>query len=56
MATRPYKGDDKVFVKACELAGLKPSHKQHAKYQKGKGVAHGRRVEAAGQVAEARQK
>ena len=43
---RQYQGNDQVFLKACELAEVKPTHRQHRKYERSFGSAHSKRKEA----------
>ena len=49
---REYKGTDAVFLAACEIAKVTPTHRQFRKWSKARGSAHANRNEAGKKVAE----
>lgn len=54
MGVRLYKGNDQVFLKACDLAGVKDhkiTRRQHAKWNQSRGLANGMRREAEIEIA-----
>lgn len=49
---REYKGTDAVFLAACELAKVTPTHRQFRKWSKSRGSAYANRNDAGKKVAE----
>ncbi len=47
MSIKMYEGGDKVFIRACEIADVKPTKRQHKKFTKQeRGKAYSVRQEA----------
>lgn len=46
MTNKELAKSDKVFIKCCELVGIRPSKGQAGKYKRGLGQAFGRREKA----------